>query len=419
MNPWRMVHMLKSADVHGGCHPAFEGLRRDLALLQAWQPQGGAALAVYHRGHKVADLWTGWQSAGQPWQADTLSMSYSTGKGVLATLAHRLVDQGLLDYDAPVVTWWPEFGQAGKQALTLRQVMSHSAGLDDVRSLTRSAAELLDWPLMLERLAQARPRFEPGSAVAYQALSFGYLVGGIIEKATGVPLSQALQQYLTTPLELDQEAFFGVPDVALDRVALPFAQVNPTPGTATASIAPSASPKPSLTSVTPRPLGLTERLLQWSGQDLQDIENALRPKAMGRVNWFGSRALQACMPSMNGVFSARALARHYAVLAGSGEFEGRRWLSPQTFAALSTVQNRQRDRVMPIPMHWRLGYHRIMALGAARGFGHIGYNGSGGWCDPSRELAFAYIQTYPSAGLTGDPRLWALSQRVLRLADRR
>ncbi len=409
----QLQHWRHPAPVQGTCEPRWAGLREDFARLQPLQPTGGAALAVYHHGQPVLDLWAGWQQPGQPWQADTLSMSYSTGKGVLATLVHRLVDQQVLDYDRPVAVWWPEFGQQGKAALTLRHLLSHSAGLYDVRQLTQSAAQLLNWPLMLQLFEQAAPRFAPGTSVAYQALSHGYLLGGLVEKATGQPLAQVLREQLTQPLGLDGQAFFGVPEARLPQVAIPFERMPPSsqpPAPARPGTAPSASPS--------RPRSVGERLLQWSGQDLADAEDALRPRAMGRVNWFGPRALQACMPSMNGVFTARALARHYAMLAGGGALDGQRWLSAATFAALSSVQNRQRDRVMPLPMHWRLGYHRIMALGAGQGFGHIGYNGSGAWCDPARGLAFAYVQTYPSAGLTGDPRLWWLSQRALWLADR-
>ncbi len=400
--------------VQGHAAKPFLALRRDFARLQPVQPMGGAALAVYWRGVCVLDVWTGWQNPQQPWQADTLSMSYSTGKGVLATLAHRLVDQGVLAYDQPMAHWWPAFAAHGKATITLRQLLSHQTGLHGVRGMTHSAAQLLDWPLMLTLLEQATPAFAPGTAVAYQALTFGHLLGGLIEKATGESLAAVFARELTAPLGIDREAFFGTPPDQLARVAVPFGPFDP----------PKRQPQPpqpagvTLASQSARPPSLAERVLRWSGQDLGEVEAALRPKGMGRINWFGSRALQACMPSMNGVFTARALARHYAMLAGGGELEGNRLLSPTTFAALSSIQTRQRDRVMPVPMHWRLGYHRVLALGAPQGFGHVGYNGSGAWCDPSRGLAFAYLQTHPSAGLAGDPRLWWLSQRALWLADR-
>ncbi len=133
----------------------------------------------------------------------------------------------------------------------------------------------------------------------------------------------------------------------------------------------------------------------------------------------GDAALQACMPSFNGVFSARALAKIYAMLAAGGEFEGRHYISGSTMRALSTVQNRRMDRVMPIPMHWRLGYHRVITMGkrAPLGFGHMGYNGSGAWCDPERELSMAFVTSFSTDSIAGDPRLWWLSQRVLQLAD--
>jgi CubicO group peptidase (beta-lactamase class C family) len=114
------------------------------------------------------------------------------------------------------------------------------------------------------------------------------------------------------------------------------------------------------------------------------------------------------------------LAKIYAMLAAGGEFGGQRYITPPVFKELSKVQSRRRDRVMPIPMHWRLGYHRIITMGkrAPKGFGHMGYNGSGAWCDPSRQLSFAFVTSINMDSMAGDPRLWWLSQRVLQVVDR-
>ncbi|MEG2360104.1 MAG: esterase, partial [Acinetobacter sp.] len=93
-------------------------------------------------------------------------------------------------------------------------------------------------------------------------------------------------------------------------------------------------------------------------------------------------------------------------------------ISPEVFAQLSAVQSRKRDRIMPIPMHWRLGYHRVLSLGkSSQGFGHIGFNGSGAWCDPARQLSFAYTHNFAAASMIGDYRLWSLTQEALRCAD--
>ena len=143
------------------------------------------------------------------------------------------------------------------------------------------------------------------------------------------------------------------------------------------------------------------------------------PKGMREFSFFSDAGLQAVIPAANGCFTANSLSKIYAMLAQRGEWQGQQLLSPQSFQALSQIQSYARDRVMPIPMQWRMGYHRVLTLGkrAKNGFGHIGYNGSGAWCDPDRDLSFAYTHNFAVGSITGDYRLWSLSQEALRCAD--
>ena len=159
------------------------------------------------------------------WDANTLSVSYSTGKGVLATLAHILVSEGYLEYDRPIAYYWPEFAQQNKQKISLRDVLSHQSGLYDIRNIIQDAREMLDWPHMLEVFESTAPRFTATHAQAYQALTFGWLVGGVLEKATGATLPDLMQKYLVEPLKLDG-AYFGVPVSELSRVARLIAPVK-------------------------------------------------------------------------------------------------------------------------------------------------------------------------------------------------
>nr|WP_286415937.1 serine hydrolase domain-containing protein [Acinetobacter towneri] len=404
----------------GWVTPEFEDLAKQFSRLQdARTQQGGAALAVYFQGQKVVDIWTGKKSATEDWQSDTLSVCYSTGKGVLATLAHILVSQGLLDYDTPICLYWPEFAQNGKASMTLRHVLSHQSGLYDIRNIIADATEMADWSHMLNVLAQAKPRFAVATEAAYQPLTFGWLVGGILEKATGQSLAELMQQYLVEPLALDG-AYFGVPASELSRVARPF---KTTPVTQPKSVTPpankvSTSPSPKSKSVQ-RPVSILDKAIAWSGQDPQDFQDGMIPKGMKNFSFFSDAGLQAVIPAANGVFSAQSLARIYAMLAQGGSLDGRQFIQPAIFQQLSQVQYRQRDRVMPIPMLWRLGYHRILSLGkASNGFGHMGFNGSGAWCDPERQLSFAYTHNFAAGSLIGDYRLWGLSQEAIRCADR-
>ena len=409
----RMMQPIKDylfADQHnyqGNVDERFSDLARQFSRLQdARSEQGGAALVVYFEGQKVVDIYTGKKSLTENWQPDTMSLCYSTGKGVLATLTHILVSQGFLDYDQPVADYWPEFAQKGKEKITLAHMLSHQSGLFDIRNIIDDATEMADWSQMLERIAATEPRFQIATDAAYQPLTFGWQVGGALEKATGRKLGELMQDYLVQPLQLNG-AYFSVPTNELTRVALPIFK----PKTA------QSQTQPAKKTVSRKP-NLMERVLVLSGQSPQDFQDAMIPKGMKNFSFFSDAGLQAIIPSANGVFTAESLAKIYAMLANRGEWQGQQFISPEVFQRLAQVQYKIRDRVMPLPMHWRLGYHRVLTLGkSSKGFGHIGFNGSGAWCDPERGLSFAYTHNFPTGSLTGDYRLWGLTQETLRCAD--
>ncbi|WP_109439992.1 serine hydrolase domain-containing protein [Acinetobacter haemolyticus] len=394
---------------HGTVDERFKDLATQFSRFQdARSHQGGAALVVYFQGQKVVDIFTGKKSQDEAWQNDTLAMCYSTGKGILATLTHILVSEGLLDYDQPIAKYWPEFAQNGKENITLRHVLSHQTGLFDIRNLIETATEMLDWSYMLNVVAAATPRFAAGQSYAYQPLTYGWILGGVIEKATKQPLNWLMQRYLVQPLELNG-AYFGVPASELGRVA----RLLEKPKNTT-----SVKPKTKKANQ-PRKATMSERFLIWSGQNPQDFQDAMIPKGMRNFSFYSDAGLQAVIPAANGVFTADSLAKVYAMLANKGQWNGEQLIRPEVFKQLSTVQSKARDRVMPIPMHWRLGFHRVLTMGkrAPHGFGHVGFNGSGAWCDSDRELSFAYTHNFNITSATGDYRLWGLSQEALRCAD--
>lgn len=390
----------------GYVDPRFQSVAHLFSRLQdARSAYGGAACVLYFQGEKVVDIYTGLAAVDSPWQANTMSVCYSTGKGVLATLAHILVSRGELSYDQPIADYWPEFAQNGKGKMTLRHVLSHQSGLFDIRNNIADATEMLDWTHMLDVFEKAQPRFAISEDAAYQPLSFGWLVGGALEKATGKPLTELFQTYLVKPLELDG-AYFGAPSAELKRIARPI----------TRPVSIQANQK---SPTTVRKVSLLDKAMQWSGQDPQDFQDGMIPKGMKKVSFYHDDAIQAIIPAANGVFTANSLAKVYAMLSQKGIWKGQQLILPDVFSELSRVQYTDRDRVMPIPMHWRLGYHRILTLGktAEQGFGHMGFNGSGAWGDGERGLSFAYTHNFATGSLTGDYRLWALSQESLRCAD--
>jgi CubicO group peptidase (beta-lactamase class C family) len=390
--------------IQGYVHPDFREVARVLERQVQRAGRGGAAVCVYHRGEKVVDAWAGSRdAAGRPWQHDTMSLSFSTTKGVVATALHMLVDRGLADYDDPVAKHWPEFGYSGKEVVTIRHLLCHEAGLHGIRSRIDHAERMLDWDYMREVMEEMIPAFKPGSRNAYHALTYGWLVGELIQRIARRPLQQVLQEEISGPLELDG-VFVGAPADVRPRVAELLAPLARPPQ------APAAVVKLA------RALARAFRLPLDAGHILE----ALMPHGIFEVI-FSPRVHDAPMPALNGVFTARSLARLYAALAAGGSLDGVRILSPETLRRATQIQNRRIDLVVPLPMRWRLGWHMT---GTTRGvlpeaFGHFGYGGSGAWADPSRNLAVALVVNRVAGTPFGDLRMLRIGAAAVSSADAR
>jgi CubicO group peptidase (beta-lactamase class C family) len=381
--------------------PVAEQLQKQLEE-GAEASAGGAAVCVYHEGERVVDIWAGAKAPDLEWESDTLALSFSTTKGVMATMVHTLVDRGLLDYDDPVAKHWPEFAQAGKEAITVRQILSHQAGLYPIRSLIDHADRMLDWDHMTSALAAAKPVRKPGSRSGYHGITYGWLVGELIRRVTKTSLKEAMTTLLIEPLELDG-FFLGAPAEARARLA-------------------------TLIQPTFKPPTLWSRVKAWFlrvlcivlGLDPTLVKEALLPRGCKEI-FFSERMLDAEVPAMNGVFTARSLARMYAMLAGGGLLEGKRFLSEKTLRRATQVHSRWLDAVVGFPMRWRLGYHLV---GTSRGilpnaFGHFGYGGSGAWADPDRKLSLAMTLNRVAGTPFGDMRMVTMGGIVAKCAEKR
>ncbi len=399
--------------MEGFVHPDFALVTEKVqALTSKRSAEGGMAVAVYHRGELVVDAWTGERDTkGTPWNRDTMSMSFSTTKGVVATIVHRLVDQGLLDYDAPVATYWPEFAAGGKGAITLRHLLTHQAGLHGVRALAESTESLLDWDSMTKLLAAAPPAWDVGTRSGYHALTFGWLVGEVIRRVTGLTVNEALQREIVQPLGLDGQMYIGAPPEVRSRIA-------------TLLVDPKASARLhkvlSTLSRFDRYAPLFSALVV---DDLLDV---------GQTDHIHD----AEIPAANGVFTARSLARMYAALATPDDFDGPPLLSPATLREATREQpllgsgvagsevgrsKVGRDAAVMINMHWRLGYHLAGTTAGVlpKAFGHFGFGGSGAWGDPESGLAVAMTLNQVGGTPFGDTRMLRIGGAAVRAAKRR
>lgn len=394
--------------MNGTVHPDFENVGQVLER-QVDRHAGGAAVCVYHRGEPVVDLWGGLRNAaGSPWESDTMAPSYSTTKGAASTVVHCLVDRGLLDYDERVATWWPEFAQGGKQDVTLRHVMSHTSGLYHLRQMLDSADDMLDWEIVTNALARAEPAHPPGERTGYHGLSYGFIVGEIIQRVTGRLFPDVVREELAEPLGLDG-MYVGAPEDVLPRAAQ--------------LIQPEGGLNLEGPQWVERIAGCVEHglALLGFGLPLQGIFD-LAPRGITSMDFSSSEVLRVAMPSVNGLFTARSLARMYAALAGGGTLDGVRIVSAEVLMRAIQIQPRAPHAfAWPIDMKWRLGYHRAFTT---RGFpdsafGHYGFGGSGGFCDPARDLGVGLIVNSGAGTPFGDLRTAQIAAAAISAADAR
>ncbi len=347
----------------------------------------GAACCVYLDGRPVADLYGGFadRAQTQPWNDDTVALIFSATKGATAVCIHLLVERGLLDLDAPVARYWPEFGASGKAEIPLRWVLSHQAGLAAVEG-DLTLEEIFAWDPVVRAIAAQAPNWEPGSAHGYHARSYGWILGEVVRRVTGRSLGRFFADEIAAPLGLDLR--IGLPSSELAR----FAPMIP-PGGGLSSLVGLLGAGSLAGRVMSGPSSLFAYDEMWNRPDL----------------------LAAEMPSSNGVSDARSLARLYASLIG--EVDGRRLLSQATVERATTEQASGADKVLYIPSRYGLGFMLPPSLAPGcgpRSFGHPGAGGALGFADPAEGLSFGYVSTQMRFGLTGDPRTHELVDAVYR-----
>ncbi|MBN0043689.1 beta-lactamase family protein [Streptomyces actuosus] len=374
--------------IHGHCDPRFSAVRA--AFEENFRGRGelGAGVAVSVDGRRVVDLWGGWADAARtrPWEQDTVVNVWSTTKGPVALCAHILADRGLLDLDAPVAAYWPEFAAAGKEKVLVRHLLSHRAGLAGLRE-PHSFEDLCDWELTTARLAATEPWWEPGSRSGYHALTYGFLVGEVVRRVAGLLPGAFLEREVTGPLGI--EFTIGLPEKDADRAA---ELVHPRAAAAGGG--------------TPASFG------QLPPAALAALANPLVGAAhAGTPRW---RAAE--IPAANGHGTARAIAALYGILAGRGTYDGHRILSPEAAERVREGQGSCRDLVLGAGFEHETEIGLGLWLSGANGsygpnpraFGHDGFGGSCGLADPEAGVSLGYAMNAMGPRIADDPRKTAL-----------
>jgi CubicO group peptidase (beta-lactamase class C family) len=385
---------MADVDIHGSCAARFEGVRDAFERNFVRGQEVGAAVAAWVDGELVVNLWAGTADAAgtRPWQVDTLSTVLSGTKGLTSTCIHQLVERGELDLNAPVARYWPEFGQAGKEAITIGMVMCHRSGVIGPRQRLRWT-QVTDWDLVCERLAAAEPWWEPGTAQGYHMTTFGFILGEVFRRVAGCTVGQYLHTEIAEPL--GAEVHIGLSRAeqhrCADRVGKPhirqmLADVKAPEHPNTLAEHPKAGLAVSMGFAPDDEVGSNDLDL-W-----REVE----------------------FPGTNGQVSALGLATFYNALAQE------KLLSRRHMDLIRVSQGGlDTDLVLGprVADHgWGLGYmlnQRCVNGPNPRIFGHGGLGGSFGFVDLENRIGYAYVMNrFDATKANADPRSVALSDEI-------
>jgi len=385
---------MDAAAIHGTTAPGFEAVAETFARHFRERRELGAAFCAYHRGVKVVDLWGGLadRQRGLPWEENTLAMVFSTTKGMAAMAMAVAHSRGLFELDQPVARYWSEFGQAGKEQITVRQLLAHQAGLVTLTP-PATAAVVTNRQLLSDLLASQRPLWEPGSAHGYHAITLGWYQGELLRRVDpqGRTLGQFFREEIAEPLGAD--FFIGlprtIPDDRLAHIEWPSMREFVFGG------------------------GMTWRTL------LSFVNRrSMFWRALGVITSFGKEMfsrefLVTEVPSGTGIGNARSIARVYGA-AASGELG----LAPSTLTELTAPVQGGFDPVMSMDMAFHMGFSRPwrdFTFGSDAGaFGCPGMGGSFGFADPRLQVGYGYVCNQLGVHMVNDPRAKALAVALFR-----
>jgi CubicO group peptidase (beta-lactamase class C family) len=349
----------------------------------------GAAVSIWQNGESIVDLYGGFRDArrGKPWTDDAIVLIWSATKGLASACMLHVLQENKIDINERVAEFWPQFARAGKERITLAQLLSHQAGLC---ALDRRV-EVLDYGAVIRALEEQKPLWPPGTAHGYHARTFGFLLDELVRRIAGKPLAEYWRDVFGEPLKLD--LWIGLPEKENPRVAMMYAAKAGKP------------PEPKqfyLDLVTPSTLA---RKTFTSPYGLHAVS------AMNNI----SIRVQPIV-SFGGIGSAAALAKFYSMLANGGELDGQHFFSPETLRWMTTRLADGIDRVFQIPTAFSAGFMknaqsaRRRIFGTLRAFGHPGAGGSHGFADPENKIAFAYVMNQMEQSLLPN-------EKSLRLVD--
>jgi CubicO group peptidase (beta-lactamase class C family) len=382
------MRMTACHPIAGLVSPGFEPVREAFAANFARRRELGGACCAYCRGEKVVDLWGGVRNkqTGQPWERDTMVIVYSATKGLAAMTLAIAHSRGWLDYEERVCAYWPEFGQHGKERITVRQLLGHQAGLFALdEPVDRNLASNLDRLAVV--LARQQPAWEPGTRQGYHGITLGYYESELLRRIDPRhrSLGEFFQDEIASPLGLD--VYIRLPEDIPDS-----------------RLATISRPRP-IDMLVGFPLRFTLDVMNKNSKIVRALRGSELPHDDGRVY---ARNLE--IPSGGGVGTARAIARAYSAFAMGELGLGQRTLDVLAAPAIPPTCG-FRDECLHADVHFSLGFMKpggVWSFGGPSSFGSPGAGGAMGFADPTAGIGYAYVTSQMGTSLTGDPRDVAL-----------
>ncbi|MEU6249450.1 serine hydrolase domain-containing protein [Glycomyces sp. NPDC047010] len=379
---------MHTTPVDGTADPRFTAVRERFEQNFTERDEVGAAVAVFLNGRNVVDLWGGTAdpATGAAWTADTLAPIASTTKAMASIAVLHLVEEGRLDLDRSVAEHWPAFGANGKDAITLRQVLSHRSGVVSLEHAPVTFEGLVEGGPVFDAIASATPQWTPGTAHGYHGVTFGHLLSAVVREVTGSTIGAYFAEAVARPLGLD--CFIGLPEAELPRLAK--------------LVVPNNVEEVMLGIGVPELAGLYAALADPGTLTFRAMYGSLQ------IGWESAddpRYSLVEAPSTDGTANARGLAKLFA--ATIGEVEGVRLFGPALAEQAGTVYASGRDEVLNIRTDWGLGFMvpggpMVPASIPAGSFGHGGATGSFAFADPANGIAFGYTPNRGSELLEGN-----------------
>ena len=368
-------------DIQGVCDERFAAVGRAFARSFEKGEELGAAVAVMHEGELVVDLWSGYKDVArtQPWREDTMVVVASTTKTVASLCGLMLLDRGLIDLDAPIAEYWPEFAANGKAEIPVRHIFCHATGVPSFEP-PMGLPDLNDWDLCVTKLAAQAPWWPPGTATGYHANSYGHLIGELVRRTTGKSIGRFVREEFAD--EIGADFWIGLPESELHRVA-------------NADLSNKREFEPD---------SMAYRAEGWFINDMQELfGDELRVSDNPHARAF----VTAEIPGASGVCTARGLAQIGSILANGGTYDGRRYLDEAIVDLATQEQMYEHDLIIGAPTRYGLGYglaSKEVPLPFPRALHWGGFGGSVLVIDPDSKTCWGYVPNLWQPEVLGDSR---------------